>query len=150
MAAAKEVEHRGFYLDLLSLYDFIKKKDYQYPSTPALSLMFALDYQLDRILAEGLEERFARHQAIARRVREWAKNHFALFPDEKYCSNTLTVIANTRQINVSGLINGLKERGFVISNGYGDLKEKTFRIAHMGDMTLAEVEELLANIEELL
>ncbi|NLC77489.1 MAG: alanine--glyoxylate aminotransferase family protein [Clostridia bacterium] len=150
VAAAREVEHRGFYLDLLSLYDFIQKKDYQYPSTPNISLMFALDYQLDRILAEGPEERFARHRAMAEYVRDWAKAHFALFPEEKYCSNTLTVIANTRGINVAGLINRLKERGFVISNGYGDLKEKTFRIAHMGDLTLAEVKELLDNIEELL
>jgi aspartate aminotransferase-like enzyme len=150
VSAAREVEHRGFYLDLLALYEYIEKKDYQYPSTPSLSHMFALDYQLDRILAEGLEERFARHRAMAEYVRNWAKTHFALFPEERYCSDTLTVITNTRGINVGELNKRLGERGFVISNGYGDLKEKTFRIAHMGDVTLEEVKELLANIEELL
>jgi len=40
-------------LDLVQLYDTIKKKDYQYPSTPNLSIMFALDYQLEKILEEG-------------------------------------------------------------------------------------------------
>lgn len=148
--AAREVPHRGYYLDLLSLYEFIEKKDYQYPSTPSLSHMFALDYQLDKILAEGLEERFARHKAMAEYVRSWAKTHFALFPEEKYASDTLTVIANIRDINVGELNKKLGERGFSISNGYGKLKDKTFRIAHMGDLTLEEVKELLACIEEIL
>lgn len=148
--AAKEVKHRGYYLDLLSLYEYIEKKDYQYPSTPSLSLMFALDYQLDRILEEGLEKRFARHREMAEYVRGWAKTYFELFPEEKYSSDTLTVISNTRQINVAELNKQLGERGFVISNGYGKLKEKTFRIAHMGDTTLEEVQELLECIEELL
>jgi aspartate aminotransferase-like enzyme len=44
----------------------------------------------------------------------------------------------------------LGERGFEISNGYGDLKELTFRISHMGDYTLDEVKELLKNIDEIL
>ena len=48
--AASKVQFRGTYLDLLELYNYILKKDYQYPSTPSLSHMFALDYQLDRIL----------------------------------------------------------------------------------------------------
>ena len=40
-------------------------------------------------------------------------------------------------------IKGLKERGLEISNGYGDLKGRTFRIGHMGDHTEAELEQLL-------
>jgi aspartate aminotransferase-like enzyme len=37
----------------------------------------------------------------------------------------------------------VRQRGFVIATGYGKLKESTFRIGHMGDHTLAELEELL-------
>ena len=44
----------------------------------------------------------------------------------------------------------LAKRGFQISNGYGDLKEKTFRIAHMADITVDEVKELLDNINYIL
>lgn len=148
--AAKQVEFRGLYLDLLSLYNYIKKKDYQYPSTPSLSHMFALDYQLDRILAEGLEDRFARHKEMAGIVRAWAKDKFELFPDERYASNTLTAIKNTREISVGELNKKLGEYGYMISNGYGDLKEATFRIAHMADTTVEEVKELLAVIDKIL
>lgn len=149
--AAKQVENRGLYFDLVELYDYVHKKDHQYPSTPSLSHMYALDYQLDRILAEGLENRFARHIEMANYVRNWARSNFALFvEDEKYLSNTLTTIKNTRGIDVSGLNKQLAERGFEISNGYGDLKDVTFRISHMADYTLDEVKELITNINEIL
>jgi aspartate aminotransferase-like enzyme len=149
--AARQVKFRGYYLDLVALYDYIQKKDYQYPSTPSLSHMFALRYQLNRIVnEEGLEKRFARHLEMANRVRTWAKKYFALFPEEQYASNTVTAIKNTRNISVADLNSKLGERGFAISNGYGNLKEKTFRIAHMGDLTLPEIDEVLGHIDDIL
>lgn len=147
---AKQVPYRGLYLDLLALYEYVKKKDYQYPSTPSLSHMFALDYQLDRMLEEGLDNRFARHIAMAEVVRNWARKHFEIFTDERYMSNTLTNIRNTRNIDVSDLNKKLGERGFAISNGYGKLKDKTFRIAHMADTQMEEINELLGVMDEIL
>lgn len=147
---ARTVKNRGFYLDLVNLYDTVKKKDYQYPSTPNLSLMFALDFQLDCIMEEGLENRFKRHIEMAEFTREWAKRNFDLFPEEKYASVTLTTIKNTRGISVKDLNSELGKRGFAISNGYGSLKEKTFRIAHMADLTLEDIKELLLAMEDIL
>lgn len=147
---AKTVKNRGLYFDMVEIYETIEKKDHQYPSTPNVSLMYALDYQLDRILAEGLDNRFNRHLEMAELVRDWARNQFALFADEKYLSNTLTTIDNIREISVKDLNNELGKRGFSISNGYGDLKEKTFRIAHMADMTKDDINELLNVIDDIL
>ena len=147
---AQQVPYRGYYLDLLQLYKYIMEKDYQYPSTPSLSHMFALDYQLDRILEEGLDNRFRRHIEMAELVRDWARRHFALFADERYLSNTLTTISNTRDIDVGALNRELGQRGFQISNGYGKMKEKTFRIAHMADCQLEDIKELLDNIDDIL
>lgn len=147
---AKQVPFRGQYLDLLALYDYIQKKDYQYPSTPSLSHMFALDYQLDRIMEEGMENRFKRHQEMAEYVRNWGRKHFGLFADERYLSNTLTNMKNSREIDVAALNKELGNRGFQISNGYGKLKDKTFRIAHMADCTMDELKELIGNINDIL
>ena len=147
---ARTIKNRGYYLDLVQLYDTIKKKDYQYPSTPNLSLMFALSYQLELIMKEGLDNRFNRHLTMAEYTRNWAKENFALFPDEKYASVTLTTVKNISNISVKKLIEELGKRGFAISNGYGDLKEKTFRIAHMADLTLEDIKELLLNIDDIL
>ncbi|MGL4762327.1 MAG: pyridoxal-phosphate-dependent aminotransferase family protein [Sarcina sp.] len=148
---AKTVENRGTYLDLLTLDEYIQKKDYQYPSTPSLPHMYALDYQLDYILnIEGLENRFNRHIEMAQIVRKWAKEHFEIFTQEGYYSNTLTNIKNTRGISVSELNKELGKRGMMLSNGYGKLKEKTFRIAHMADCTVEDINILLAAIDDIL
>lgn len=149
--AGRQVEFRGLYLDIVDLYDTVKKKDHQYPSTPSLPHMFALDYQLDRILEEGLENRYTRHKEMAEYVRAWARKNFALLvKEEKYLSQTLTTIMNTKEISVGDLNKKLAERGFMISNGYGDLKDLTFRISHMADYTLDEVKDLISNIDDIL
>ncbi len=149
--AAKEVEFKGFYFDLVNIKKYVDTKPYQYPSTPSLPHMFALDYQLDKILnKEGLENRFNRHEENAKYVRSWAKKYFDLYSDEQHLSNTVTNVKNTKGISVKELNNTLGERGFVISNGYGDLKEKTFRIAHMAETTKENLQELFNEIEDIL
>ena len=148
--AAELVKHRGLYLDLLDIYKYIQKKDYQYPSTPSLSLMFAMDYQLDKIFNEGIENRFARHLEMAKLVRNWASTHFEMFAEEKYASNTLTTIKNNRNVSISQLNAELGTLGYVISNGYGELKDLTFRIAHMADTTIEEIQSLLSSIDSIL
>lgn len=150
LEAARGVKYRGVYFDLLGLYEYKVKKDYQYPFTPSLSHMFALDSQLDAIFEEGLENRFTRHAIMAKRVQKWAKDNFQLFPPEQFASQTVTCISNTRNINITELNKKLGEVGYVISNGYGPLKDKTFRIAHMGEITIDDIEELLNAIEKIL
>ncbi len=148
---AERVSSRGMYFDLLALYRYIKKKEYQYPSTPSISHMYALDYQLNYIInIEGIENRFNRHKELAKITRTWAEKNFELFANKKYLSNTVTTIKNTRNINFTHLNNELGKRGFQISNGYGVLKDKTFRIGHMGDCTMNDLNDLLENINEIL
>uniref|UniRef100_A0A7V0Z3X6 Alanine--glyoxylate aminotransferase family protein n=1 Tax=candidate division WOR-3 bacterium TaxID=2052148 RepID=A0A7V0Z3X6_UNCW3 len=145
----RTITDRGYYFDfdaMLKRYE----KDRQTPTTPAVTLLYAMDKQMDKILAEGMENRYKRHLEMAQYVRDWAKKHFALFPEPGYESVTLTCVGNTRKITVADLNSELGKRGFQISNGYGDLKEKTFRIAHMGDLTLDEIKELIKNINEIL
>jgi len=148
--AAKKVEFRGSYFDLLRLYSWVREKEYQYPSTPSLSHMFALNYQLDKILEEGLENRFARHIKVANYVRTWVKNNFALFAVEKYASNTVTCVKNIRGIDVNELNKALGEKGYIISNGLEKIKNKTFRMGHVGEATLSDLKGLLSAIDEIL
>jgi len=148
--AARQVENRGLYFDLVEIYECIQKKDHQYPSTPSLSHMYALDYQLDKMIEEGFENRFNRHLEMAKIVRDWAKEKFEMLAEDKYASNTLTTIKNSRGISVADLNKELGKKGYAISNGYGKLKEKTFRIAHMAETTVEEIKEILRVIEEIL
>jgi aspartate aminotransferase-like enzyme len=144
---SKKVPQRGYYFDFQSFAKSTEKN--QTPTTPAIPHIMALNYQCEKILAEGMENVWKRHKKMGDFVRSWAMKKFALFCDEKYASDTLTTIKNTRGINVAKTINAIQEKhNTVFGNGYGDLKEKTFRIAHMGDITLDELEELLGWIDE--
>jgi aspartate aminotransferase-like enzyme len=145
---ARGIENRGFYFDFVRHYDaFQKRQGITTPSTPHLC---ALDRQLGRILGETMPVREARHRAMAERTRAWAVDRFALFPEAGFESVTLTAVRNTRSIDVPGLNRELAKRGAVIGNGYGRLKNATFRIAHMGEIRLEEIEELLGWIDEIL
>ena len=62
----------------------------------------------------------------------------------------MTNVENTRGIDVAALNAELGKRGAMISNGYGDLKDKCFRIAHMGDLTAQDMHWLLAQIDDIL
>jgi predicted phosphoserine aminotransferase len=146
---AETVTGRGHYCDFIGIRDYFEKKG-QTPNTPAITLMYAMDKQLNKIKTEGMENRYKRHVAMAQHVQEWAKKNFSLFAEPGYESVTVTCINNTKNISVADLNTELGKRGFAISNGYGKLKEQTFRIAHMGDLTLDEIKELIKNIEEIL
>jgi len=149
MEKAKTVENRGWYFDLVRMEKH-RLKDSS-PATPAMSLIFALDFQLDRILAEGLENRFARHSAMAKRVQDWAEAHdLSMYAPAGFRSQTVTTIKNERGINVSDLNAFLKQREMRIAGGYGPIKETTFRIAHMGETQMEDIEMLLAAMEEYL
>jgi aspartate aminotransferase-like enzyme len=145
---ALQVPNRGYYF----AYDQMDKKyeAHQTPGTPAISLIQALNKQMDDILAGGLENRWARHIEMAEIVRDWARKNFALYADERYLSNTVTNVENTRGISVAGLNQELGKRGAMISNGYGPLKEKCFRIAHMGDLQVSDINWLLGQIDDIL
>lgn len=146
---AEQVPDRGWYFDLVRLEKSRLKNST--PATSAVSLVYALDAQLDRILAEGLQNRFVRYQRMAERVREWAlARGFELYAPEGYRSRTVTTVVNTRGMDIAALNAFLLPRGMRIANGYGPLKDKTFRIAHMGELTLDDIETLLASIDEFL
>ena len=126
------------------------EKKRQTPSTPNISLLFAFDYKLKQMLEEGAENISARLTELRDYTHKWAlDNGFGLFAEEGYSSVTVSTIENKLEKDVGALNKALGEKGFVIANGYGKLKNQTFRIGHMGDHTLDDLKELLAAIEEI-
>jgi len=147
---AESIENRGYYFDLL---EYIKRnKKNQTPCTPVISLINAMNVMCDRILdKEGLDNRWKRHEKQSKLVQDWALGRgFEMFPEEGFWSKSVSCIKNTRGISVADLNAELGKRGKTISNGYGKLKEETFRISHMGDIYEDDLKELLADIDDIL
>jgi aspartate aminotransferase-like enzyme len=114
-------------------------------------LLYALDYQLNDMLSEGMENRFKRHLAMRNKAIAWARERgFELFSDSGYASPTVTCLKNSAGIDIQSLNRHLRKQQLIISDGYGPLKGTNFRIAHMGDTQLNDLAELLATIDEFI
>jgi aspartate aminotransferase-like enzyme len=146
MEKSKTVPARGYYFDFQNFAKSNEKN--QTPTTPSIPHIFGLHYQCTKLVKEGMENVWKRHKQMGDFARAWAKEKFALFCEEKYASNTLTTISNTRGIVVADVIKAVQQKhNTAFGNGYGKLKDLTFRIAHMGDITLQDVKELTGWID---
>ena len=66
---AAAIEHRGFYTDLLRYRDSHRAGGTI--TTPAIPVLYALDYQLERMHAEGIEQRWERHRTMSELTSDW-------------------------------------------------------------------------------
>ena len=144
-----EKESASWYGGFQRCLDYYDRKG-QTHSTPAISLMLAYRRQMKHMLNESHRARDQRHREMAAYTREWAREHFDLFPEEGYESQTVTCIENSPEIDVAGTIETVAEEyDMVFSNGYGDIGEQTFRIGHMGEHTVESIETLTDAIEDV-
>src|SRR5215510_10311350 len=149
---ARTVRHRGAYLDFVEFKQFAEKN--QTPTTPAISLIHALNFQLDQFFAEGLEEHWSAIRAMAEECRAWAKERgLALFPERGYESTTLTV-THSQGFDMSDVKREMAMRGYTIDDGQGmllgRLRGKTLRVSHMGYCSLEDLRDLLRQLDEVL
>ena len=152
---ANGVSARGVYFDLVELDAYARRK--QTPSTPALSLFYALELQLKSIATEGIETRWARHKAMAARTQEWlvkisaeTGKRLANIAPLGSQSPTVSTIRLPADLPSEAFTAAVAKRGIVVGNGYGKLKSSTFRIGHMGDHTLETLERCLSACSSVL
>ena len=149
MTLARTAKNRGVYFDLVEYEEFTSNR--QAPNTPAISLYFALDFQLSRILAEGIETRWARHLTMQKEVIEWADRlGLKIVAVKDGRSPTVSCIELQKGMDMSRFLDAVAAQGITLGTGYGKLKNSTFRIGHMGDHTLATVQRCLAACEAAL
>jgi aspartate aminotransferase-like enzyme len=144
---AKQVPNRGAYTDLVDIFEFEEK--HQTPFTPCIPLLYALNRRMDLLLEETYDKVYERHKDMATYTQQWAKKHFAMFPEAGYESITVSCVHNTLGKNVKELNMELAKRGYMISGGYGKLAEKTFRIGHMGEWNVAGIKDVIGLIDQI-
>src|SRR5579875_30299 len=135
LAANKTAKLPRFYFDWgMTLKQL---ESWQQPSTPAVSLFYALDVALEMMLAEGREAIFARHAQAGAYVRERAQAMgLKLFANPAHASNTVTAIWTPEGVNTKTLLKTLREQdGVVLADGQDHMKGKIFRIGHLGYFT---------------
>lgn len=122
---------------------------WQHPTTPPLSIFYALDVSLEMMLAEGREAIFERHQRMGDYVRWRAKEMgLQLLADHKYASNTVTAIRIPEGIDSKRLLNILREQDHVVfGGGQQHLEGKIFRVGHLGFFEEVDLVEAMDKME---
>jgi alanine-glyoxylate transaminase/serine-glyoxylate transaminase/serine-pyruvate transaminase len=126
----------------------------KYAGTPPEHLMFALRQALDMLFTEGLDKVFLRHRLLAGAVQSavavWKKGLAIDFNIEepKERSNTVTTILMRDARGLDALNDYCNAKcGVILGAGFGKMKGKAFRIAHMGHINAPMVLGTLSVIE---
>lgn len=135
LAARRQAEMRRCYFDF---EDMIRtNKDGYFPYTPPLHMLRALRAATDMLLAEGLDNVFARHHRLAEGVRRavaaWGLSLCAREP--RWYSDTVSAIVLPEGFDSAALVRHAHTR-YQLSLGLGlnKVAGKVFRIGHLGDL----------------
>ena len=139
-----------FYWDLASARTFAAKG--QTPFTPALSILYALRASLACMVKEGLPAIVARHRHLAEQLRNGLQAlGLRLFAAEGYASPTVTAVYMPAGVSATEVQRNLMVRyGLAVAAGMGPFKDRVQRIAHLGYCSSADIENVLAALQEVL
>jgi alanine-glyoxylate transaminase/serine-glyoxylate transaminase/serine-pyruvate transaminase len=121
-----------------------------YFGTPAVNLVQALNVSLGQILAEGLEARFARHQAISHACQSGLAalglGQVPLRPE--YAAHTMTAPRYPQGITATALLPKITAAGAILAGGlHPEIRGEYFRIGHMGAANLGDILATLGAVE---
>ncbi|MDX1583249.1 MAG: alanine--glyoxylate aminotransferase family protein [Thermoanaerobaculia bacterium] len=148
MHCAKKKSYRGTYFDFLE-YERNARERQSTPFTPSLPLFYALDMQLDYILdQETLQRRWSRHVEMRELTEKRCSPFARRMVDPSHASPSVSAFEPLHR-PAADIIASMRDNGFVIGNGYGEWKDRTFRIGHMGDVSVADLRSMLDTLEKI-
>ena len=120
------------------------------PFTPAVQVYYAFNEALDELLEEGVAKRIQRYKKMAAliRTRMAAMGIKPVLTPERQ-SNSITAFYLPEGMPYQTLHDRLKERGYVIYAGQGNLENKIFRVANMGALTEVQFTGFLDAVEQV-
>jgi len=116
----------------------------QTPYTPAVTIMLQLQARLEQLDREGgVEKSIEKAEKLAEYFREKIKP-LPLKANSEFMPNAMTTLTPTDGKSAFDIVEDLEERYKVMicPNG-GEMKDKIFRVSHMGDMDEAYVDVLI-------
>lgn len=147
----RAVKNPPYYLDLPAYKKNAAKDPMETPYTPAVPLFLALREACLIIEEEGVDKRIARHHRMAGAVRKavhaWGIDMFPKTDSLHQYSNTVTAACIPAGSNDKDFRGAVKKLGIQIAGGQDHLKDKIFRIGHMGAVSAPELLATLAATE---
>jgi aspartate aminotransferase-like enzyme len=140
------------YWDFSEIRRHVTKPLPETPGTPPVHIVLQVAESLRMLHEEGLANVQRRHEEMAATVRKRIAELglSAQCPALKAFSPTLTAIALPPSLAPRTVRDRLKARGILTAAGLGRFQETAFRIGHMGDIRMADIERTLAALAEAL
>lgn len=133
-----------YYLDLRR--ELARQRDGQTGSTPATSLVAALDVSLDLILEHGLEQRWRLKERLNRSLLA-AGAAVGLRPFAGRPSPAVAALASPEGVDASRIVEALRDDGIYVGGGQGDLKARILRPSLLGHTDVHDLMTLAAALE---
>jgi aspartate aminotransferase-like enzyme len=121
--------------------------------TPAMSLYFALERQLERVARSGgWPARYARHRALLEALERWieGRNDVRLMAEPGQRSPAISAVLLPPSHRAKDVLAALEARGYLAGGGLDPRHGNLIRIGHMGDLEPSHLASLLAQLEEVL
>ena len=142
----------NYYADWTNWLPIMEAYEARRPSyfgTPPVNLIWALNVSLGQILAEGMMARFARHRRVSRAVKAAVT---ALGMEQVPLSAERTAVTFTAPYYPAGVertvLGAIKDAGVVLAGGlHPAIRERYFRIGHMGAVSASDVLATVGAIE---
>lgn len=130
----------AYYCDIANWRPVMEEPS-RYFATPAVNMVFAMDVALDIIFREGLDRRYERHLAYGRGMRA-ALRALGLepLPVEQAAAPTTTTVLYGDGLDDVTFRRLMAARGITVAGALGPLAGRAFRVGHMGNVTVAELE----------
>jgi aspartate aminotransferase-like enzyme len=140
------------YWDFRDIMESVSKPKPETPGTTPVHLVLQVAESLRLIHEEGVQRVQERHEANAARVRQGiAERGLSLqCPALRELSPTVTAIALPAGLPPKVVREGLKARGILTAAGLGRYESTGFRIGHMGDIRMPDVERTLGALTMVL
>ena len=146
----RNIPPRSLYLNLIAQLDEQEEKG-ECPFTPSVHTFYAFEEALGELLEEGVQNRINRYRKASSYLRdEFKRIGLELLLPGELLSNTITALHLPTNMTYAHLHDSLKERGFIIYAGQGQLNKKIFRIANMGEISMEDLKSLIKNLQEVL
>lgn len=140
----------AYYSDLLNWLPIMNDPS-KYFSTPCVNEIRSFYESTKIVLEEGMEQRFLRHARVARAIRAaLSELGFAFFTQEPFLADTLSVVKYPEGVEDLSFRTAYNENGVVVAGGLGETAGKVFRIGHMGNLSLSQVNFALDALERAL
>ncbi len=147
--AYEQAKFPRFFWDLKIAAD--RAKEGTTPTTPPMTMLYALKAAADLVDAEGLNNVYDRHARLGSFVRRGvAELGYRIIANEEYVSDTVTAIYPPEGVDATDVLNRMKaDHGIDLGGGLGKLQGKALRIGHMGYTHQPELERTLTALSEV-